>query len=472
VCLLVGSPYGRSDRHGDAWAFRSIPFRAEYNDYGSIENVHPEDQFLVDLAIAQFNRDAIEIPQGENPYHDPPVTKGMPAEGWWETLWEGRLQVRDLHGRRKVKVPKGTPTWRRVQKLLGRAESKGKIIPGSTANRIAYGMVRVSYHGDYLKRGEWYAAVRPLLERRYKVTERYKYGLKYHQDCLEKSPDKDYAVYGDVWFEVAPKDGPYPPVNPAHVSREARILDACENGMGSIRRTRSYCDIKWAFIREDVWQSVLPLGGPNYTGWRDSPSVESEKEKLRTAIAKASEYAKVWERYLAIPMGEDRAEALKDIDFSVIRGEESCLEDTCYYLKCDYGREGMARQVKDMMDLRAKGETTPEQMDRLVQAVAEYAVIRMMMHVVCIATVPTHGGPQDGAWEAHKAFHAALAPVVANADPYGDEGDDEVTHDEGEEPEEEDDPEEGGEGLLNSIEPLEAPVSDVTDEEVTHADED
>ena len=96
VCLLSSSPYAHSDRHGEAWSFRSIPFRAEYNDYGSIENVHPEDQILVDLALAQFNRDAIEIPQGDNPYHDPPVTKGMPAEGWWDALWEGRLRVREF----------------------------------------------------------------------------------------------------------------------------------------------------------------------------------------------------------------------------------------------------------------------------------------------------------------------------------------------------------------------------------------
>ena len=121
VCLLSSSPYDHSDRHGEAWSFRSIPFRAKYNDYGSIKDIVPEDEVLVDLAIAQFNRDAVEIPQGMNPYHDPPVTRGMPAEDWWNALWEGRLQVQESWGQTlKVKVPKGVPTWRRVAKLLAR----------------------------------------------------------------------------------------------------------------------------------------------------------------------------------------------------------------------------------------------------------------------------------------------------------------------------------------------------------------
>lgn len=32
VCLLSSGSGWHPDRHGEAWAFRSIPFRAEYND--------------------------------------------------------------------------------------------------------------------------------------------------------------------------------------------------------------------------------------------------------------------------------------------------------------------------------------------------------------------------------------------------------------------------------------------------------
>lgn len=425
VCLLSSSPYGGGrDRHGEAWSFRSIPFRAEYNDYGSIENVHPEDEVLVDLAIAQFNRDAIEIPQGDNPYHDPPVTRGMPAEGWWDALWEGRLRVRETYGRSlKVKVPKGLPTWRRVAKLTNRAVAQGKLIPGSTPNRIAYGLVRVTYHGKWDDRGVWYAAIRPILERHYKVTERYEHGPKYHQELMEKCPDKDWAVYGDVWFEVSPKDGPYPPVSPARERREQTLLHAIENSNGVIRGVRRTCDIGWAFIREDVWQAVLPLGGPNYTGWGDSPTVESEKAKLTDSIARAAESAKMWEEIKAIPKGEGRASALLDIldgiDLAHLGGVKPCLEDKYPALNSSPPfMEGMAGQVSDLMNRLSTGTATREQGDRVVQAVAEYAVVRSIMSTVCIAPHPTHGGPQDGAWEAHVAFHNALTPVVLGADPY------------------------------------------------------
>jgi hypothetical protein len=387
----------------------------------------------------------------------------MPAEGWWDALWEGRLQVRGYYHGFRVKVPKGTPSWRKVAKLVARAVEKGKLIPGTVVNRIAYGLVRVTFHGKWEDRYKWYTAIQPVLERRYKVTERYEHGPKYHAEMVAAADKlgEDPVVRAslDVWFEVAPKDGPYPPVSPAREMHDKALISAIEGSKGGVHGRREVCNIAWAFIREDARQATLPLGGPNYTGWGNSPTVEGEKEKLLTAIAKASEYAKVWERYLSLPKGEAEKELLKDIDFSVLRGEECSLENTCYYLKCDYGWEGMSRQVKDMMGLRAKGEATPEQMDRLVQAVAEYAVIRAMPHVVCIAPHPTHGGPQDGAWEAHKAFHNAMAPVIASADPYPSEEDDEgeekvTTHDEGKEPEEE-----------------EEPASEVSDEEVTHADE-
>lgn len=434
VCLLSSSPYLKHpDRHGEAWSFRAIPFRAEYNDYGSIENVHPEDQILVDLALAQFNRDAVEIPQGDNPYHDPPVTRGMPAEGWWDALWEGRLRVWGGYGKpRKVKVPKGTPTWRRVLKTTTRAVEKGKLIPGTAANRIAYGIVRVTYHGDYQKRYEWYAAIRPVLERRYKVTERYEHGPEHHAEMVAAADKlgEDPVVRAslDVWFEVAPKDGPYPPVNPIRALKEDEFINCLESHRGEPRRGRSTLNVAWAFIREDAWQAALPLGGPNYTGWGDSPTVESEKAKLSVAIGKAvkgMELQKSLKNSLV-----SLHETAKSLGIELedpagsLYGTGYLLEQECYSLKSTPPFvQGMAGQVSDLLVRLGEGTATLEQSDRVVQAVAEYAVISSVMSTVCIAPHPTHGGPQDGAWEAHVAFHNAMAPVIASADPYPPEED-------------------------------------------------
>lgn len=482
VCLLASSPYAHAYLHGEAWTFRSIPFRAVYNDYGSIENVHPEDQILVDLALAQFNRDAVEVPQGDNPYHDPPVTRGMPAEGWWDALWEGRLQVRGYYRGFRVKVPKGTPSWRKVKKLTDRAVEKGKLIPGTIVNRIAYGLVRVTYEGDYQKRYEWYKAIRPVLERRYKVTERYENGPKYHEE-LVAAADKlgeDPVVRAslDVWFEVAPKDGPYPPVSPAREMRDKALVSAIEGSKGRIHGRREVCDIAWAFIREDAWQAILPLGGPNYTGWRNSPTVEGEKAKLAAAIESAVKSAETWKRIMALPTSAERLTARleEDADYASFLGVRSNLEDKYPSLKSNLTtRESMGAQVEDMLDLLGKGAITREQGDRVVQAVAEYTVISSMMSTVCIAPHPTHGGPQDGAWEAHVAFHNALTPVVLKADPYPpEEGEESDGDDEGalNSIEPENGAPEGGNGELNSIEPLDPPEPDVTDEETTYADVD
>ena len=142
-----------------------------------------------------------------------------------------------------------------------------------------------------------------------------------------------------------------------------------------------------------------------------------------------------------------------------MRGLMAGLEGKCPILKSSPPFvEGMTNQVSDLMSRLGKGTATHEQRDRVIQAVAEYAVIRSMMSIVCIAPHPTHGGPQDGAWEAHVAFHNALTPVVVNADPYPPE--------EGEESDGE------GDGEYESDAPADAPVSGVTDEETTYADED
>lgn len=399
VCIL-------SSYFGEGWSFRSIPFRAEYDDYGSIENVPPEDQVLVDLALAQFNRDAVEIPQGDNPYHDSPVTRGMPEEGWWRSLRGGRLRVREISSpgtpTHKVRVPKGVPTWRRIQKLLARSVSKGNLVPGSTSTRLSYGIVRVTYRGDYEKRGEWYREVRTVLERRYRVTERYEHGPQHHRELLEKCPDKDYAVYGDVWFEVTPKEGPYPPENPHLRRREARLLQKIEQG--NSQPPRKTLGISWAFIREDVWQAILPLGGTDYTGGDSPPNVEASLEDLKSGIREWREHLEtsrqVWERRGLAP--DQR------IFRSIHELRRRCpvLDTTPPFV------QGMSEEFEDFLGRYEAGSISRDQYDRVLRTVAEYRTVRALMYLVCVPVLPTYGGPQDGEWGAHSVYLKAVTPVL------------------------------------------------------------
>jgi hypothetical protein len=390
VCLLSGPPYkdGRGFRFGDEWSFRSIPFRAVYNDYGSIEDVPPEDRVLVDLALAQFDRDAVELPLGENQYHDPPVTKGMPAERWWEALTEGRLRVRSSDTYEKVKVPAGVPTWRRVLKALLRAEAKGELPPGGTATRLAYGVVKVVFNGQWEKKTEWCEKLRPILERKYRVEVRHRYGLEWHREHMEKSPDP--SPYTDVEYILAPKEGPFPPTNPHRERREQRFLKSLE---GPVRHDpHAPIPVAWAFVREDVWQATLSLGGRELD-WFPTPSVKQTKARLKAGIEKA----------IKSPVGQ-------------IIGVGYLLENDLHDLKTTPPFvQGIADEVAELAKQTRDGKVTAKTYGHALTKLSEFIVVRYVMLGACIPPVPTYGGPQDGAWDTQAALHAALAPVVAGA---------------------------------------------------------
>ena len=429
VCLLVASPYGRHNRFGEDWSFMSIPFRAEYNDYGNIEKVHPEDQFLEDLAVAQVQRHLVEIPWGNNLCHDVPVTRTMDADGLWEALSEDRLRVHQQPGYvrvTRVKVPKGVPTWRRVQKFLDKATTAGTLIPTSTCDRLAYGMVRVRFHpwhkgSVWEQRGEWVAKVRPVLETRYKVVERYEYGPERHQETLEKSPDGAKAAPYDVWFEVSPREGPYPPLSPFPGIRQNQLMKACEHTHGELRREATSLAVSWAFIREDVWQALLPLGGMKGDWDNLSRSVGVTEQALK-GISEAIKAS----RPLTDQERQARREALAGLEPHVKRilGEfsnrdpaimvSSSLEHSIPYIKSTPPFvSGMAEQVADLSQQIAHEKLEASLAERAARAIGEYAVVREIMCVGCIPVIPTYGGPQDGAWEAQGAIQRVLGAVVA-----------------------------------------------------------
>ncbi len=90
--LLTESPY--SDRGADGWSVRTPPLRAEYNDYGSIENVHPDDLPIADLWLRGLREDLVEVGTGDNQCHDVPARKDMTFAQFLDALQEGRVRVR------------------------------------------------------------------------------------------------------------------------------------------------------------------------------------------------------------------------------------------------------------------------------------------------------------------------------------------------------------------------------------------
>lgn len=74
------------------WRPVMLPFLSVYNDYGGGEDSHKN----IDYVLAGLKRNLVEMPQGENEYHDIPVTaEAMNEELFFEAVHEGRLKVAD-----------------------------------------------------------------------------------------------------------------------------------------------------------------------------------------------------------------------------------------------------------------------------------------------------------------------------------------------------------------------------------------
>lgn len=433
VVLLSEYPYGLRERYYGDWEIRAVPFRAKYNDYCGIDGVD-EDSLPVKLAMSQFARDMVEQPLGLNPYHDPPTRHGMSFMDLMEALSESRLRIRQertsIGGRdRKVRVPKGLPTWRRVEKILQRAVKDGKIVPGGHPTRLAYGRVRLCHEGDYKLRDQWVQQVREVLGTRYRLTERYEHGPKYHQECVDAAIKRgESGCTFDIWFEVNPLEGPIPPLNPHQEARAQEFERAIENDKGNRRFKEKVLHVSWAFIRQDVWDALVPLGGAKYS-WFDTKSVEAEYAKGETcfretvgevasSLAMAAERAERKRNGTEPPMDPELRKALADIldisrDRSPFSLTEHMLERKWWGLKSTSPFIlGLAGAFTDMAARVHRGEAEEKEALEVIRTLAEFNVIRNLMSLGCIRWNPTYCGPQDGAWAVHRVLSRALGEVI------------------------------------------------------------
>jgi len=110
VCWFIVSSQGYS--RGDATNFcyphdkfqtMPLPFRAKYNDYGSIEDLDPEDQQAFDLQLAIIRNNLVELEIGENTVHDIPVKrKDLDFDLAMSAIQSGRLHVTGYDGAKHV----------------------------------------------------------------------------------------------------------------------------------------------------------------------------------------------------------------------------------------------------------------------------------------------------------------------------------------------------------------------------------
>jgi hypothetical protein len=92
--MLLGN--GKNGREGtystDFWVPWNIPLKAVYDDYGRVRDV--EEGPNLQLFHACLREMLAQVPQGENPYHDPATVVDMDWEQMWWAAQEGRLRLK------------------------------------------------------------------------------------------------------------------------------------------------------------------------------------------------------------------------------------------------------------------------------------------------------------------------------------------------------------------------------------------
>lgn len=176
--LLTENPYEDENivcSLHDLWFPRTWPLRAEYNDYGSIENYDEKSPASYAL-VEGLNKDLVELGTGDNSVHDVPTRKGMSFDDILEAIWEGRLKVESevkehLTWRKtyaeKFPEPEGLPTLSNVEQTLKEA---GFLVEntnnGYLVDEQKYGWVRVR-RGGYGEKLEDLEKILPTLQAKY-----------------------------------------------------------------------------------------------------------------------------------------------------------------------------------------------------------------------------------------------------------------------------------------------------------------
>ena len=97
MALGSGEHYLSAYDLGREWAPVTLPIRARYNDYGSVDDI--EECPVTEAFFETLNRRAIERAVGERPRFDMAVKRGMPQDEWLSALFVNRIQIKGPDGR-------------------------------------------------------------------------------------------------------------------------------------------------------------------------------------------------------------------------------------------------------------------------------------------------------------------------------------------------------------------------------------
>jgi hypothetical protein len=239
--LLTENPYG------EGWDLRAPPIRAEYNDYGNIKNLRKEDAAIARLWLQVLDVDLVERGVGDNQSHDVATRHGMGFEALCEALQEGRVLVRQdaktfwrppyngdfcgadvFNARTEAHLNAWRPTMANVEGVLGDLTARVNI------DQPIGNVVRVRKAG-YGEGADVLAEALAKLSETFSVAATAGSG-NYGFDTellVFAAPGKDRSFAGPAW------DG---------------------------KTDDRHLAVRWAFVREDVWDGFLAESNPSWMG--------------------------------------------------------------------------------------------------------------------------------------------------------------------------------------------------------------
>jgi len=384
--LLGENPYERDTiiRMGDYWYLRTWPLRAEYNDYGSIDEFDLSSPGVW-AVVEGLKKDLVEVGTGDNSCHDVPTRRGMSFDDILTAVSEGRILVDsdfDFNAERRKEMddalnhmhellgetrepiftredpppPVGLPTLQNVRTLLEEKGYKANESRYSTEGADGYlvdeqdhGWIRIR-HNSYDQRTEGLQKILPLLQEKYAA--------------MLTAGSGNYA--DDVEIHVMPLP-----------NKEQRL---------HFRQNRNKKPLKlWqGMILTSAWDAMLERS--NYTKLREE--VQAEWNRLAAPLSDIELLT------LGMRGGGSRVSGLffqSEIPFTMGLGEHMQLI-TAQHRKQPFSEQ----QVKDFLD-----------------DVTGLACLYKDLHDIRYWWKPSWYGGQGSEYESHQYWHTVMAEVSA-----------------------------------------------------------
>lgn len=143
-----------NNRSEQLWKLRTVPIKAVYNDYGSVEGLEPG--IGLDLMLEGLRSDVVPRDQGENPCHDVPIIpETMTLEEWLNALWENRVLAKPRMGHDPALVKTlmvREDVWQELLKLPTENPFSGKTLKATHFLNEVYRLVDQPYFTPLLNK--------------------------------------------------------------------------------------------------------------------------------------------------------------------------------------------------------------------------------------------------------------------------------------------------------------------------------